>query len=227
MSSDNNNNNATPSSPPTMGRRASYAPGQSLSELFGRTPPTGGAFPGSMAAAAANASASQRRMSISSIGLSGSSPTQTSPFATGRPRKESQSSTASFPPGDESAIDESGDAPGPSPTSFTRRLSFGARAMRDVRGGGAGVFGNGRAPTSHSKSKSISASAASSGAFATEAPASSRGTCQRPRLRGCLLKPPRCPLCLYVKRHADCNYKVKALVSPIRCGLAPSAPACP
>jgi len=141
------NENSPPQSP-TTARRASFAPGQTLSHLFGRSPgnnngsvPT---YPGPIAAAAANASGA-RRMSISTLGLSGS-PTQTSPFGGLRTRQDSYSTSGSGSPGtsvDESAIEE-GDNPNNTPTTpFARRMSFGARALRDVRAG-SGNF-NGRA----------------------------------------------------------------------------------
>ncbi|KAL9121849.1 MAG: hypothetical protein Q9187_001596 [Circinaria calcarea] len=139
----------TPSSP--TARRASFAPGQKFTELFGRSPgSSGGAaavspYPGSIAAAA-NAQANQRRrMSISTLGLSGS-PTQTSPFTNTRPRQDSYASVASSsgsPHADESAVEEGDAGPNNTPSSpFARRMSFGAKALRDVKG--AGNF-NGRA----------------------------------------------------------------------------------
>ena len=149
--------------PSPTGRRASYAPGQKLTDFFGRQPPnnnTAGAisaYPGPIVAAAANAQAHQRRrMSISTLGLSGS-PNQTSPFAV-KQRQNSMSSNGSGSPStDESAIDESGDAANPAPsTPFARRMSFGARAMRDVRGGGTGSF-NGRPPTTSTSPQSTKA----------------------------------------------------------------------
>ena len=140
--------------PSPTGRRASFVPSQKLSELFGKTSTSNGGasgvqtYPGSIAAAAASAQAQQRRrMSISTLGLSGS-PTQTSPF-TSRPRQESYSSngSGSGPPSvDESAIEEGEAGPSNAATSpFARRMSFGARALRDVKGG-TGSF-NGRAST--------------------------------------------------------------------------------
>ena len=149
-------NETFPPSPPSpTGRRASFVPGQKLSELFGKTPTASAGttgvqtYPGSIAAAAANAQAQQRRrMSISTLGLSGS-PTQTSPFTSTRPRQESYSSngSGSGPPSvDESAIEEGEAGPNNASTSpFARRMSFGARALRDVKGGN-GSF-NGRAST--------------------------------------------------------------------------------
>jgi hypothetical protein len=140
------NENSPPQSP-TTARRASFAPGQTLSQLFGRSPGNSGSvqpYPGPIAAAAANASGA-RRLSISTLGLSGS-PTQTAPFGGLRARQDSSSTTGSGSPGtsvDESAIEE-GDNPNNTPTTpFARRMSFGAKALRDVRAG-SGSF-NGRA----------------------------------------------------------------------------------
>ncbi|MCJ1381004.1 hypothetical protein MMC17_004113 [Xylographa soralifera] len=140
------NENSPPATP--TARRASFAPGQRLSQLFGRsagdnasvgTPP----YPGPIAAAAANAQASQRRrMSISTLGLSGS-PTQTSPFGSFRGRQESISSNGSGSAAvEESAIEEGDAGPIQTPsTPFGRRMSFGARALRDVRAGSGNVNG--------------------------------------------------------------------------------------
>ena len=169
------NNDSPPS--PSNDRRASFAPGQKLTDLFGLSPPANNpsvpsAYPGPIAAAAANAQAQQRRrMSISTLGLSGS-PTQTSPFGAMRPRRGSVSSASEAASVNENAIDETGEAGPPSSAGsspFARRLSFGARAMRDVRGGGAtaGSF-NGRAFSSsttatpaHAPSADVAGAAAS------------------------------------------------------------------
>ena len=151
--SDDNTRPPTPPSP--TNRRASFAPGQKFSELFGRSPGSNGsaagipAYPGAIAAAAANAQAQQRRrMSISTLGLAGS-PTQTSPFAGPRARQESYSSTGSGSGSfgaEESAVEEGDAVPSHTPSSpFARRMSFGARALRDVRTGPGNV--NGRAST--------------------------------------------------------------------------------
>lgn len=127
---------------PTSHRRASFSPGQTFSELFSRSPTaTNGvsngtsAFPGQIATAAANAQ-QRRRMSISTLGLSGS-PTQPTPFLTGRSRGESSSSSGSGSPNiDESAVEEGDATPMSTPTTpFARRMSFGARALRDVKAG--------------------------------------------------------------------------------------------
>ena len=137
-------------------RRASFSPtGQSLTTLFERTPTKQAnnqavgqtAFPGPIATAAANAQ-KRRRMSISTLGLSGSSPTaQTSPFsastsasASAASRRESMSSagTTMSAVSDDNAIEDGDAAVTPAAstnTPFTRRMSFGARALRDARGG--------------------------------------------------------------------------------------------
>ncbi len=151
-----NTNSSTPAVPTTRDRdrRASFSPGQTLTNLFGRSPtrasPASG-FSGPIAtAAAANAQQRGRRMSISTLGLSGS-PTQTSPFAPGASRRESMSSAGTASANtDESAI-EDGDSPVTAPNSpLARRMSYGARALRDVRGGygGGGNNANGMSSTS-------------------------------------------------------------------------------
>ncbi|KAL8768116.1 MAG: hypothetical protein Q9209_005579 [Squamulea sp. 1 TL-2023] len=131
----------TPTSP--SARRSSFSPGQ----LFGRgsTSNNGGTapYPTPIATAAANAQAQQRRrLSITSLGLSGS-PTQANAFA--RARQGSLSSGASNNTSvDENAIEEGDAAPlSTSPHSpFARRMSSGARALRDVRAGsGSNVDG--------------------------------------------------------------------------------------
>ncbi|OCK82878.1 hypothetical protein K432DRAFT_207363 [Lepidopterella palustris CBS 459.81] len=133
MSSDRN----SPPLPslPTDRRRASIT-GQTFQDLFSRNASCGGpsttsAYPGPITSAAAQAQ--RRRLSLTTIGLSGS-PNQTSPFSAVRPRTESISSANS------GSVDESPfeDDPAPSASSnpatpFARRLSFGARALRDVR----------------------------------------------------------------------------------------------
>ena len=139
----NNENSPPPTPTATANRRASFSPGQKLSELFGRSPPNGhgtSAYPGPIATAAANAQAQQRRRtSIASLGMAGS-PTQTSAFANMRNRQSSfgsgSSPSASI---NENAVEEGDAEPNISPTSpFARRMSFGAKALRDVRTGGAG-----------------------------------------------------------------------------------------
>lgn len=95
-------------------------------------------------AAAANAQSGRRRMSITTLGLSGS-PTQPSPFGAYAGRRESLSSSESY----EDAIEDTEHSPSNNPASpLARRVSFGAQALRDVRGGSGS--GNGRYPSSGS-----------------------------------------------------------------------------
>ena len=128
----------TPSSPTY--RRASFASGQTLSELFGRSPPGvvgTSSHPGPIATAAANASAQQRRRtSMAGLSLAGS-PTSTSPFANMGNRNNSIGSSNSPNSSiEENAVDEGDATPNQSPTSpFSRRMSFGARALHDIRTG--------------------------------------------------------------------------------------------
>lgn len=148
---------ASEASPPptptaTSNRRTSVSR-QTLADLFGRSPPaTGGtpAFPGPIVTAAANAQAQQRRRSSITQALSGS-PTSSSFSLYGKGGSSSYGSNNS-PSGsiEESAV-EDGDAPGPppgsSPTSpFVRRVSFGARALKDARAGAGLTNGNNGEP---------------------------------------------------------------------------------
>ena len=136
-------------------RRTSFT-SNTLSSIFGRSPsnaghiatgtsaPTGTApFPGPITAAAADQQ--RRRMSISTMGLSGTSPTQTSPFI-GLARRSSVS-TAGSESIDENAIDDEDGPSRSSPqTPFARRLSFGAQAFRAARGGGVSPGGSNGTP---------------------------------------------------------------------------------
>jgi len=110
----------------------SGAPNANASGSSNGTP----AYPGHITSAAAQAQ--RRRLSLHTIGLSGS-PNQTSPFGTTRPRGESLSSATSASV-DESPFEEGDAPPGTSnpTTPFARRLSFGVNALRDARTGGAG-----------------------------------------------------------------------------------------
>ncbi|KAL9014524.1 MAG: hypothetical protein Q9173_000825 [Seirophora scorigena] len=129
-------------------KKMSMTDGKALNELLGRGSGTGNGglavYPMPIATAAANAQAQQRRrLSITSLGLSGS-PTQASAFA--RARQGSLSSGASNNTSlDENAIEEGDAAPmSSSPnTPFARRLSSGARALRDVRTGSGNTNGEG------------------------------------------------------------------------------------
>jgi hypothetical protein len=131
-------------------RRPSLSSGFSFTDYLSR-PSNQGAPPGGppshMASAVNNVPPNQRRrLSISTLGLSGS-PTQSSPFGVKLPRHGSlSSSVGSTPNGDEAVMDDTdnGSSSVPPSSPFTRRLSFGAQAMRDVRGGS---IGNGRYPS--------------------------------------------------------------------------------
>lgn len=136
------NNENSPPPTPTSARRPSFSPGQKLSELFGRSQSNNNgtpAYPGPISTSVANAQAQQRRRaSIASLTMAGS-PTQTAPFGNMKNRQGSfASSTSPSTSVNESAIEEGDAEPIPSPTSpsaFARRLSFGARALRDVQSG--------------------------------------------------------------------------------------------
>jgi hypothetical protein len=153
--SDENNSPPSPRTSSFGGRRSSFSPGQALSDLFGRSSNAGAAgppaYPGPITTAAANAQAQQRRrMSLSSLSNPGTSPTSQQGAILGRGRRESMSSTGSANSlgggvVEESAIEE-GDASPSSPLAnspFARRLSFGARALRDVRTGSGSANGEG------------------------------------------------------------------------------------
>lgn len=138
-----NNNESTP---PTeiRARRGSFTT-QTFNNIFGRSNSTSGGptspFPGPITTAAAQDQ--RRRMSITTLGLSGTSPTQAAPFTFGGRR--GSVSTSNSDSIDESAIDDD-DGPGRSnpTTPFARRMSFGAQALRTVRGSGSpGATGEG------------------------------------------------------------------------------------
>ncbi len=144
--SDENSPQPTPISSSSSTRRASFSPGQKISELFGRSPTNNGNgppfYPSPITTAAANVQAQQRRrMSITSLGLS-ASPTQ-SAFAGYRARQDSLSSVTSPSASiDECAIEDGDAATHESPSSpFARRMSFGARALRDVKAGTGNLGG--------------------------------------------------------------------------------------
>ncbi|THC98706.1 hypothetical protein EYZ11_001840 [Aspergillus tanneri] len=120
-----------------------------------------------MASAVANAQSNQgRRLSITTLGLSGS-PTQGSSLGGRNPRQGSVSSSA----GSNSAVfedavmeDSENGPPSAAPSSpFARRVSFGAQALRDVR---AGSIGNGRYPPPASSASRNSIMKVSTGSLA-------------------------------------------------------------
>ncbi|KAK0754229.1 hypothetical protein B0T18DRAFT_33253 [Schizothecium vesticola] len=138
MSSDNTNNTNTFSAPTDMARnqrRGSVT--SAVSNLFransvNQAPPVT-AFPGSLSSAAMNDQ--RRRLSITTLGLSGTSPTTTASAAFLRRASLSTNSDSI----DENAVedDDIRDRGAPTPGSpFARRMSFGAsQAMRGIRAG--------------------------------------------------------------------------------------------
>jgi len=145
MSANNNNNNDHPAPTEASSRpRRSSITSQTFTSLFNRSNSTSGPtppFPMPISTAAAQEQ-QRRRMSISTLGLSGTSPTQQSPFPFGG-RRGSVSTGGSI---DENAIDDE-EIPGQSnpATPFARRMSFGGQALRSSRtaGGSPGTTGEG------------------------------------------------------------------------------------
>ncbi|KAA8905558.1 hypothetical protein FN846DRAFT_899020 [Sphaerosporella brunnea] len=129
MSSQSNNENSNPERSYTRDRR-----GSSLSDFFSsnRQPQSSAPHPGPITTAAAHAN-NQRRMSLS--GLNGSPPKLSTGYAFRRGSVSSISSSSSVQ--DESAIDDSEPASGSPSSPFARRMSWGARALREVRLPGA------------------------------------------------------------------------------------------
>jgi hypothetical protein len=182
MSSDQPNNSS--SSPPAGGggrRRSSFV------DLFGPRAPASGQN--------ANGQPS-RRLSITTLGLSTLQGSQSSPFGTARTRAESVSSANS------GSVDESPfeDEPGALPTSsvptspFARRMSFGAKAMRDMRSsangnpnGRASVSSTTSAPTSTSSPASAAAAAVASSVSTTSAKSGTTPPTLKSRGLSCLL----------------------------------------
>lgn len=144
-------NDSNPSDPAARNRRGSFTT-QTFNNIFGRSNSTSGGPTAPFSTPNPIATSGQdqrRRMSISTLGLSGASPTQTTPFTFG-PRRGSISTDRSDSI-DESAIDDD-DSPsrtGPN-TPFTRRISFGAQALRARTNGGSP---NGRSPSYSAASK--------------------------------------------------------------------------
>ncbi|KAH7132021.1 hypothetical protein B0J11DRAFT_427997 [Dendryphion nanum] len=142
-------------SPGATDRRRASVTGQAFQDLFGRQGSISGQqstvqpYPGPITTAAVNAQ--RRRLSLTTIGLS-ASPNQSS-FQGARQRTESLSSANS------GSVDESPfeDDPAPSASSnpttpFARRLSFGARAMRDVRQSNGNMGNSNGRPSVHKAS---------------------------------------------------------------------------
>ena len=137
-------------------RRSSFA-GQTFADLFGNgrasasrnsveagnSPPS--QYTGPITSAAAQAQ--RRRLSLTTLGL-GNTNGQSTPFNSLRGRQDSLGSGAGSI--DECAVedDASSKENGSPATPFARRVSFGARAMMDIRNGGQSSPGqqNGRSP---------------------------------------------------------------------------------
>ncbi|KAI1975890.1 hypothetical protein LOZ51_000017 [Ophidiomyces ophidiicola] len=110
----------------------------------------------------ANAQASQRRMSLNTLGLSGS-PNQATPFTGGSMRRSSVSSSvmSTSPTVDQAVVEETEEesAATTPPSPFARRVSFGAQALRGNSNG-----------TSHSLGESWTQRNRSSSLFASSFP---------------------------------------------------------
>ncbi|KAJ5032300.1 uncharacterized protein L3040_008907 [Drepanopeziza brunnea f. sp. 'multigermtubi'] len=182
MSNNNGSDTTPPNEASSRARRGSLT-SQAFNNIFGggtvgRSNSTSGPtppFPGSIATAAAQDQ--RRRMSsISTLGL-GTSPTQVSPFPFAGRR--SSVSTANSEAVDENAIDdEEGPGRGNPATPFTRRISFGAQALRSARGGGGspGTAGDGSGFNLSEQFRSRAQSAVSQ----TQRPSFSVPTCAKP-----------------------------------------------
>ena len=166
-----NSSSASSSPRQTYRRRSSFA-GQTFADLFSsgaasnhrgshsramsEYPPSASPqHPNPITTAAAQAQS--RRLSVTTLGLSGS-PNQTSPFNPFHNRRDSYGGSI-----DESAIEDEGLAgggPGAAPqTPLGRRMSFGARALRDVRTGGNS---GGNSPGQNGNNRPSATSAATS-----------------------------------------------------------------
>jgi hypothetical protein len=111
-----------------------------LSNLFrGNTYSGGPSFPINQSNSAAN---DRRRLSITTLGLSGTSPGNSVPYTMRRGSVSTNSDSI-----DESAIDDDDAAPSNAKTApttpFVRRMSFGGTAMRNYRPNGSPGNGNG------------------------------------------------------------------------------------
>jgi hypothetical protein len=140
-------------------RRRASVTSQTFHDLFGRSNSYAGAQGGVQGASGpittAAANAQRRRLSLTTIGL-GASPNQTSPFQHPRNRAESISSANSgsvdeSPFEDDYAPTTSATSSNPA-TPFARRLSFGARALRDVRQSNGSIGNQNGRPSVHKAS---------------------------------------------------------------------------
>ncbi|KAG9250005.1 uncharacterized protein F5Z01DRAFT_431733 [Emericellopsis atlantica] len=113
-----------------------------LSNLFQRGPPsgsTGPAFPGPPNSTAADAN--RRRLSVTTLGLSGAS--QSGAASLGIRRGSMSTNSNNSDSIDENAIEDDDTGARTAPTTpFTRRMSFGGSAVRGYRPGGSPGNGN-------------------------------------------------------------------------------------
>ncbi|KPM45480.1 hypothetical protein AK830_g1032 [Neonectria ditissima] len=146
------NSNNTSADMYTRNRRGSISQA-ALTNLFqrGNSVPTGSGFP---AQSTGPIDVNRRRLSVTTLGLSGTSPSSAQTFNIRRGSLSTNSNNSDSI--DESAIEDDdmfSNAARTAPnTPFVRRMSFGATAMRPVRPGGSP--GNGNNPTSPSSSQS-------------------------------------------------------------------------
>lgn len=169
MASDNGSNGE----PGTRPRRSSITQ-STLSNLFqrGNTYSGGPSFP----VAPPNPAASdRRRLSITTLGLSGTSPNSGVPFGMRRGSMSTNSDSI-----DESAIDDDeavqGSAKTAPTTPFVRRMSFGGSAMRNYRPNGSPGNGNASPPQSgrRASAQRVPQAQPSGSATAASAPAPAR-----------------------------------------------------
>jgi hypothetical protein len=139
MSSDSSNNQNDGNM--NRNRRGSVTQA-ALGNLFQRSNSTSAGTP-AFPSAAMNMNNDRRRMSINTLGISGTSPTTAGSVFTGMRRGSISTNSDSI---DENAIDEDDFSPSSNRTApttpFTRRMSFGAQAMRNLRTGGGSPGSN-------------------------------------------------------------------------------------
>ncbi|KDN63584.1 hypothetical protein CSUB01_05334 [Colletotrichum sublineola] len=158
MSTDNSNSNPQNNQNEMHRQRRGSVTQQAIAGLFrSNSTSNGAAFPGT-------ADAQRRRLSVSTgLGLAGTAPTAGGPFNSLRRGSLSTNSNDSI---DENAIDEE-DMPSNARTApttpFTRRMSFGAQAMRTMRTGGGSPGSNVRLPASPDRCSSAAVNATLSG----------------------------------------------------------------
>lgn len=146
----------SPTSPGPSRRRGSFADmfSNARSARPSLTAGATSAYPASITTAAAQAN-QQRRLSIGTLGLSGSPQSRTTPFGSlGRSRGESMSSGIEENANANTSAVEDADASATSSgqtSPFARRMSFGAQAMGQL----SGRQGNAGSPTGTGTSPSL------------------------------------------------------------------------